>query len=129
MVCVKMLARNETCVIDNGKVYLFDLGGRCSGEDVGNLPKYMNGALELPVVSILSCNGVVNIGVSRVGGAFEARDCDMDSVDCAMNLQKYGKYIKMLQRKGSQNGKRFNQLIFVYREDFDLSEVLSLVGF
>lgn len=128
MIRVKMLPKNETCIIDNGKVYLFGLNGKCTSEDSGNLSKYMTGALDLPVISILSCNGYLNVGVSRTGCEFKQFDCSLDAMECAMKVQLAGKFIKMLRRDGVQDGKKFNQLLFVYQEGFDISSILTSIG-
>lgn len=128
MIRVKMLPRNETCIIDNGKSYLFGLNGRCIGEDIGNLASYMTGALDLPCISILSSNGVLDIGVSETNKEFKRYSCDMDSMQCAMKIQSQGGFIKMLRRDGKQNNIAFNQLIFIYQEGTDLSRLLASIN-
>lgn len=128
MIRVKMLPKNETCIIDNGKSYVFGLNGKCIGEDVGNLSSYMIGALDLPCISILSSNGVLDIGVSETNKEFKRYTCGMDSMQCAMKVQMCGNFIKMLRRDGNQNGIAFNQLIFVYKEGFSLNEILSAIN-
>ena len=127
MIRVKMLPKNETCIIDNGKSYVFGLNGKCYKEDAGNLSSYMTGALDLPVISILSCNGVLDIGVS-VNGDFKTYSSDMDSMQCAMAVQLHGNFLKILRRDGKQENKSFNQLIFVYREGTDLSVILNKIN-
>lgn len=128
MIRVKMLPRNETCIIDNGKSYIFGLNGRCIKEDAGNLSSYMTGALDLPCISILSSNGVLDIGVSETNKDFKRYTCDLDSMQCALKVQMYGNFIKMLRRDGKQNGIAFNQLIFVYKEGTDLSKLLLSIN-
>jgi hypothetical protein len=123
-----MLAKNETCIIDNGKSYIFNLGGRCIKEDAGNLSGYMAGALDLPCISILSSNGVVDIGVSETGKEFKRYSSSLDAMACAMQVQKCGGFIKMLRRDGEQDGVKFNQLIFVYKEGSSLNTILSAIN-
>ena len=127
MIRVKMLPKNETCIIDNGKSYLFGLNGKCISEDVGNLTSYMSGALDLPLISILSCNGYLDIGVSNPGQNLKSYSCNMDAMQCAMKVQLQGGFIKMLRRDGKQDGKTFNQLIFVYKEGTNLNPILNVL--
>lgn len=127
MIRVKMLPRNETCIIDNGKSYIFGLNGICKEEDAGKLSSYMVGALDLPIISILSCNGKLDIGVSDKG-SFKNYICDMDAMQCAMTLQMQRHFIKMLRRDGKQDNKSYNQLIFVYPEGTNLTVMLNAIG-
>lgn len=128
MIRVKMLPKNETCIIDNGKSYVFGLNGKCRLEDAGNLSSYMSGALDLPLISILSCNGFLDIGVSNPSQELKTYKCTMDAMQCAMRVQLVGGFIKMLRRDGTQDGKVFNQLIFVYKEGTNLQPMLDAIN-
>ena len=126
MVRVKMLRGNETAIIDSGKSYMFDIGGRCTAEDAGSLMSYMDGACDLPIISVLSSGTYCEVGVVTPGQEQLKRyTSNMSQMEIAMNLQAARGYIKMLRRSGTQAGVRFNQMLFVYREDFALSSVLS----
>lgn len=126
MVRVKMLRGNETAIIDDGKVYLFDIGGRCTQENAGNLNSYMDGAVDLPIISFLSCGqngevGVIYPGYSSIKRYIPA----FENMQCAMKIQSAGGFIKMLRRSGMVAGVRFNQLLFIYRDNFDVSKILA----
>lgn len=129
MIRVKMLRGNETVIIDNGKSYIFDLGGRCIKEDAGDLVSHMAGAMDLPVISILSSNGYSEVGVSFPGtDKLRSFVPNCDPMQCALTVQMERGFLKMLQRSGQQLGVRFNQMIFVYREGYDLMPLLKKLG-
>lgn len=126
MVRVKMLRGNETAIIDNGKSYLFDMGGRCTAEDAGCLGSYMEGSCDLPVISVLTSGRNTEIGVSFPGqDKLRRYKSDMDAMMIAGTLQMARGFIKMLRRSGKQVGVRFNQILFVYRGDFDVAPLLA----
>lgn len=126
MIRVKMLRGNATAIVDNGKSYTFDMGGACTGSDVGNLFSYMDGALDLPIISVLTSGDYTEIGVSVPGiESFKRYKSSLGGLMVVTYLQTARQFIKMLRRSGKQDGVRFNQLIFVYREDFDVSQILS----
>lgn len=129
MVRVRMLPNNEVCVIDNGKSYIFSSVGRCSQEDAGNLTKYMSGAMELPIISLLSSNGKLNVGVFQNDNSVKVFDSDTDSMSGAMSLQLKGGFIRLLRRDGVSikaggESVRFNQLLFVYKQGTDLMSLI-----
>ena len=124
MIRVKMLKRNEVAVVDNGKVYKFDLGGKCIGEDIGGISENMEGSIDLPLISVLSSNGVLDIGVSTGHNEFKRYSCDMDAMTCAITLQSLGGFVRMLRRDGKCKDTLFNQLIFIYKEGTDLAPLL-----
>ena len=128
MVMVKMLAGGrEVAIIEDGSVYLFDLGGRFTMQMDSGVSKYMAGALSLPVLSVLSCNGKVEVGVG-IGNSFKAYTTNLDAMTCAMTIQMNKGFLKMLRRDGEKDGLKFNQMFFVYREGFDINKILTSIG-
>lgn len=125
MIRVKMMRGNETVVIDNGKSYVFGLDGKCHTEDAGNIGGHMDGSLDLPLISLLTSNSHLEVAVSTPGGELKRYESTLDGMECASMLTMYGGFVKMLRRTGQQDEVRFNQIIFIYREDFDLSTVLN----
>lgn len=124
MLMVKMLRNNEVCVIDDGISYIFDMGGRLKKEDAG-LMGYSDGAIELPAISLLSSNNYVEVCAFKRGQAPIKYKSVTDAMTCALKVQMTGGFLRMLRRDGVSNGIRFNQLIFIYREDMNLDEILS----
>ena len=127
MVRVKMLSGNETCIIDNGKSYIFGLNGQCYKEDAGNLSTYMIGALALPVISLLSSLDNFEVGV-QVNDTFKVYKSDLDIMTSMMLLNKKGNFLKMLRRSGTCSGKTFNQMFFVYSQVVDLDDILKVLS-
>lgn len=128
MLRVKMLRGNETCIIDNGKSYIFGLNGKCKQEDAGNLSSYMTGALELPCISVLSSNGGVEIALNESDSSFRRFKCNEDAMSCAMKVQMSGRFVKMLRRDGKFEDVSFNQLIFVYPQGTSLLPFISQIN-
>ena len=124
MLGVKMLTGNETCIIDEGKTYIFDRAGNCYIEDGGLLPKYTNGVLSLPIISILSSSSKVEIALFE-NDSIRKFGTSFDSSKCLMNICTKGSYIKMLTRSGKHEGILFNQMILVYPEGTSLSDKIS----
>lgn len=126
MVRVKMLRGNETAIIDNGKSYVFDMGGRCTAEDAGCLSSYMEGSCDLPIISVLTSGRNAELGVVFPGqDKLKRYTSEMDAMTLAGTLQMSRGFIKMLRRSGKQFGARFNQILFVYREDYDIASLLA----
>lgn len=128
MIRVKMLRGNETAIIDDGRVYLFGLDGKCREEGAEGLMGYAERAIDLPIISVLSCNGKTDVGVSRPGQPFKSYQVAMPGMQCVQHLSICGKFIKMLHRVGTESGESFNQMLFIYREDFDISPILVKLG-
>lgn len=124
MLFVKMLKNNEICLIDEGKSYIFDLGGRLKKEDAG-LVGYVEGSVELPIISVLSSNNYTEVAVFKKGLAPEKYKAKTDAMTCAVQVKMNSKAIRMLRRDGTADKIRFNQLIFVYSEDTDLDAIVS----
>lgn len=125
MIRVKILPRNEVAIIENGKVVLFNNVGRCIQEDAGFVGKYMTGSLDLPIISLLSSNGVLDVAMFEEGQEMKRFKSSLDSMQCAMKLQMQGGFIRMLRRDGEQDGIRYNQLLFIYKENTNLEEILQ----
>lgn len=125
MIRVKMMRGNETVIIDNGKSYIFGLDGKCHTEDAGNIGGHMDGSLDLPLVSLLTSNGHLEVAVSTPGCEIKRYESTLDGMECASLLTMSGSFVKMLRRVGQHDGIRFNQIVFIYREDFDISSVLN----
>ena len=121
-----MLPQNEVCVIDNGKSYLFNKSGVCIKEDAGLLPKYTTGMVELPIISVLSSNRIVEIAIFNNNGVEMRRfSTSLDPAICALTLQKIGGFVRILRRDGKCEDTSFNQLILVYKVGTDLMSIIN----
>lgn len=125
---VKMLPANKVCVVDEGKVYLFDQSGKCVSEGTESLAQYANGLVQLPIVSILSSADSAEIATFE-GDTVHKFTGDMDSVDIVMNLQMKGDFLRMCMRKGQvpldDHSEWFNQMIFIYTEGYPVEKLVT----
>lgn len=117
-------------LLDNDKVYVFNRIGQCVKEKEPMLQAYTMGMVELPILSLLTCNGYYEIAVFD-GDNFKCYQpkCEPQS-NIAMLLNARGKFLRMLTRRGSIQGyhgstDRFNQLIFVYPAGTDIRSLLG----
>lgn len=126
MVRVKMLQRNETAIIENGHVHLFGTDGRCYEDDAGNMNKYMTGACDLPIISLLTSNGQAELGVVWQGFTKISRyRLGVSAMQAASILQVSRGFVKMLRRSGKVADIAYNQLIFVYPDGYDILPILG----
>ena len=128
MIRVKMLKNQEVCVIDEGKTYLFNSSGICTTEDAGLIPQYTNGMVELPILSILSCNGENEILAFISDTMSKHYKTSLDASTIAMTLLKNRGFVRMLRRDGKQGENSFNQLLFIYPEHTDLTPYLRALN-
>lgn len=125
MVRVKMLLGTKVCIIDNQACYVFDAGGNCIEEGSGLIPMYSNGALPLPVVSILSDGDNVEIALF-VDDVMEVLfNGSMPIMNAIMRVQGCGRFLRMLNRRGKHDGVSFNQTLFVYTEGSEVVDKLK----
>ena len=50
-----------------------------------------------------------------------------DAMTCATLLTNSGDFVRMLRRTGKQDGIPYNQIIFVYRENVNVENKISLL--
>ena len=125
MIRVKMLPQNKVCVLDStGKTYIFNQAGICIEEDAGLGPAYTNNMVKLPILSILSCNNTVDIACFDGEETMKRYSTNLDAMTVAMKLQMNGGFIRMLRRDGRQDGKAFNQLMFVYKDTYNVFDII-----
>lgn len=128
MIRVKMLALSEVCIIEDLRVMVFDHGGTFKLEEKV-MPKYSDGMIELPIISVLSSGGKCEVAMFHEGGQVTKFDSTLDSMTSALALQSERGFVRMLRRDGKEQGVRFNQLIFVYPNGTDLnSKVRKIRG-
>ena len=124
MIRAKILSNRDVVVIEDGKSYLFDLGGKCYKEDAGLLPKYTDGMQEFNILSILSSNNKVEIGCFQ-DNSLRKFSVSNNAMDCALAIQMQGNFVRMLRKDGISDNTKYNQLIFLYTKETDLVSKLS----
>ena len=63
MLLFKKLTGGKYCIIEDQNVILFDKTGKCISSDLAITPEYLNGALKMNYVSILSSGKRLEVGV------------------------------------------------------------------
>lgn len=125
MIRVKMMGNGDTCIIDNGSVFVFNRGGRLYEQSNLLIPKYTSGMITLPIISILSSGDHVEFALFQDDSNMEIRQTSMTMVQSSMFMMKVGKYIRMLQRDGECDGVRYNQAVYVFKEGTLLKSILD----
>ena len=124
MLRVKMLLNNELAIIDDGKVVIFNNIGKVINEDAELIPKYTNGMLNLPIISILSSNNKVEIALFE-NDTMKRYMTGVDAMSVAMRIQRNGRVLRLLRRDGKVDDTRYNQLLFLYQEGTPLDDKLQ----
>lgn len=125
LLMVKVMANGDMCMIDNGHTRIYDKTGILKNEDAGLIPQYTTGALDMPVVSVLSSSAGVEVALFNYGCDMRRFTTELDSMSCVMKLQMLRKYIRMLKNSGEEGRVKFNQMIFVYPDDMDIGFVIN----
>ena len=124
---VKMMQRSEVCIIEDLRVMQFDSSGTFIKERMIE-PRLTEGMIELPIISVLSNNGVCEVALFHSGGKMEKFETSLDAMTCALTLQKNGGFVRMLRRDGKEHQVRYNQLILIYPEGTDLNGKVYNIG-
>ena len=125
MVRVKMLMGNKFCIIEDSDVYVFSKNGSFESKDsVG--AKYMDGMLDLPVLSVVTCRGTMEVAAisSGVLRTFRLRQ---PALMLCMSLMYKGSLVCYGRRNGFEvgNGQKADQFVLVYKEGTDVISHLS----
>ena len=126
MVRVKMMTGNEVAVISDRIAYIFDLGGRFKSEDT-NFITYMDGAVDLPCVSVLSSSGRVEVGIS-LQDTFGVAQTSLMSTEALRLLMGAGGVLRMLMKSGVYDNIAYNQMIFVFNSEQAVRNALYTLG-
>lgn len=129
MIRVKLLPLSETAIIEDGKVYKFDGMGKCESEGAEPIVKYSTGSVSLPIVSVLSSNGLLDVAYfSKDGVMHRLSPNGKSTMEVVSNLQMSRGFLRMLNRTGTENGIKFNQLLFLYPEVVEPHDILMKIG-
>lgn len=128
MIRFKILSGNKACIMCDGKTYIFSRTGVCEEEDAGMLSKYIDNMLNLPILSILTANGKLEILACYTDDTTKKFTATSDMYDVIRKFEGNRSIVRVLRRVGMAEGIKYNQLIFVYREGTDLDGVINGVG-
>ena len=118
---------NGVSIIDNGKAYIFNSIGVFEDE-LPLTPSKLDGILNLPIISIISSNSNTDIMVHNLDDTEKFYSTKASAMDCATKLSMSGDFVRTLRKNGKFEGKTYNQILFVYKENADISSKLSLLS-
>lgn len=124
----KKLSGGKYCIIENQRVCLFDRDGKCLNDNIHIAPKYVNGAVKMNYISILSSGKYLEVAVF-VNDTMVKYSSSLSPEICVMKAFSYLKSICVVRRDGKQDNINYNQAIFVVSDEYtwdDLVEVLQL---
>lgn len=126
MVRVKMMSNGGVALIDNQKVQVFDKFGNCEEDKYDAItPRYTHGMQNLPVLSVLSSRSVDNqteIALFHVNDTMEKHVVNKSAIDIVSMLQSRRDFVKTLQRRGKEQGIRYNQYVVIYPQGTNLRD-------
>lgn len=124
----KKLIGNKYAIIEDGEVTTFDNMGKCLEEGLPLSPTYVNGAVKMNYVSVLSSGKRLEVALF-VNDVMTTYTSSMQPQDCVMKAFSSLSPICFLRRNGKQDGVNYNQAIFVMPDTYGgngLVEMLSL---
>lgn len=124
MLRVKMASRNEVYIIDGDNIVKFDSFGECIGENIMRTPDVTNNMQNLPVMSVLSSNGKVEVALFK-DDIMTRYDCKLKATDIMAKMMSIRGYARMLKRNGTQETIKFNQLIYIFPAGYNFNTLMS----
>lgn len=128
MLLFKKLMGNKYAIIEDGEVMTFDNTGKCLEEGLPLSPTYVNGAVKMNYVSVLSSGKRLEVALF-VNDVMTTYLSSLNPQDCVMKAFSSLSPICFLRRNGKKDGINYNQAIFVMPESYTgngLEELLSL---
>lgn len=128
----KTLPNYESCIISNGKSYVFDKSGTCVKEDAGLSPTYLSNALRVNILSMISLNGRVEVALDMPDGNFRKFECfgNIDTLMAKLMIKRG--FSHFLKRNGSLNdgttSVKYTQLFFVYPQCYNVMDRIIELG-
>lgn len=126
MLLFKKLTGGKYCIIEDQNVILFDKTGKCISSDLSITPEYLNGALKMNYVSILSSGKRLEVGVF-INDTLTKYLSSLNPQDCVMKAFANLKPICFLRRNGSQDNINYNQAIFVCNSTYTGEGLVDLL--
>ena len=123
-----MMGNGGVTILSENEVYKFDRVGNCTVEGAPMTPDVTTGLLQLPVISVLSSGNMAEMALFIDDLTIKKFRVPTGSVEAIMKLQSARGFIRLLTRKGKEDGVRFNQSIFIYPEGFNLLSVIGQIN-
>lgn len=127
MLRVTMAPRNEVYILENEKICKFDGFGECIEENVPRTPTITNGMQNLPIFSVLSSGGAVDIAIFE-NDVMKRYSCSMSSSDIVSTMMTLRGFARMLKRSGMESGVKYNQMIYVFPLGYNFGGLIGTLG-
>ena len=131
---VKWMPDGGCAILDNDSVYVFDRLGQCIKEKQPLLREYTDGMVNLPIASLVTCNGEYDIAIFD-GENFKTYKPNCEPVSNIALMFNYKKgFLRMLTHKGvvestDKDGRaiknRYQHLIFIYNTGTNIEELMG----
>lgn len=130
---VKWMRDGGCSIIDGDCAYIFNNLGQCVKEKQPLLREYVEGMVDLPMASLVSCNGKYDIAIIENDTITRYQPNCVPASNIAMLFNSKGNFLRMLTHKGIiesvENGvvvkNRFNHLIFVYNKGINIRSLMG----
>ena len=119
------MPNNQVAFIDEQRVYVFNSANDCV-EETTITPKYTTGMQNLPVISVLTANGKADVALFHDDVVEHVKN-PKEGTQCAQALFMNRQYIRMVKKEGKYDNIRYNQMIFVYPQTFDVMSCLNII--
>lgn len=128
MVFYKSLRDFNRCLIVGGKSYLFGISGDCIASDCGLVSEYTDHAVPVNVVSLLNSNGrFLEIAIYE-NNQLKKYSTNLTVGQVIAKFQLNRNFISILNRRGEYRGINFVQTLFIYRNDFNITDYVQRLG-
>lgn len=130
---VKWMPDGGCAILDNDSVYVFDRVGKCVKEKQPLLREYTEGMINLPIASLVTCNGKYDIAIFD-GENFKSFKPNCEPVsNIALMFNFKGQFLRMLTHNGviesTENGiptkNRYQHLIFIYNTGTNIESLMG----
>ena len=117
MLLFKKLSAGKYCIIENQRVALFDKTGKCLDDNLSITPEYLNGAIKVNYVSVLSSSKYLEVA-TFIDNVMTKYSSSLEPQDCVMRAFSSLNFICFLRRNGQSDGVNYNQAIFVCKDSY-----------
>lgn len=112
----------ECSIIEDGKVYDFDIQGNLKGQGRQVLSADMTGMTVMPIISVLDSGDCFYFINDNTTGTFHT---GLNAVSCTMKVIQSGGMSRSLMAKGTHDSIAFSQMIFVLKPTADVMGLIQ----
>lgn len=112
----------ECSIIEDGKVYDFDIQGNLKGQGRQVISTDMTGMTVMPIISVLDSGDCFYFINDNTTGTFHT---GLNAVSCTMKVIQSGDMSRSLMAKGTHDNVAFSQMIFVLKPNADVMGLIQ----